>query len=133
MSIIDSRRNWPIDNQEARLKKGRLIRVEISPGRIVKMYEADAAARGYVVPQVEKALPPAQNKMRLPEEDKNAEAGKSQEPADDFTTIDGVGPATARALVVNGITTFAQLRAAGKLSFLTASANAAIEEWRNNG
>lgn len=134
MSVVSSRENWSVDNQEVRMSKGKLIRVEISPGRVVKMYEADAVAAGHIAAPQAKAQPPAQNKMRLPAENKAPEAEAEPEaPADDFTAIDGVGPATARALAANGITTFAQLRTAGELGYLTATVNAAIEEWRKHG
>ncbi len=123
------------------MSKGKLIRVELQPGRIVKMYEADAVAQGLIPAPEAKAQPPATrqrpkpgDKQRLPQEDKD----KAPEPAqpeeqDDFTVIDGVGPATARALAASGITTFAQLRDAGTLDFLTAAANDAITAWRESG
>ncbi len=118
------------------MSKGKLIRVQISPGRFVKMYEADAVAKGLIAAPQEKAQPPARNKMRLPEQDKAPEPVEEpaqEQQADDFTTIPGVGPATARALAASGITTFAQLRDAGTLDYLTAAVNAAIEEWRHGG
>lgn len=116
------------------MSKGKLIRVQISEGRVVKMYEADAIAAGYMAAPQAKAQPPAQNKMRLPAENKAPEAEAEPEaPADDFTAIDGVGPATARALAANGIRTFAELRDAGALDYLTPAANTAIEEWRDRG
>ena len=133
------------------MSKGKLIRVELSPGRIVKMYEADAVAQGLIPAPEAKAQPPATrqrpkpgDKQRLPQEDKDKAPEPVEEPAqpeeqddgrpqDDFTTIPGVGPATARALAASGITTFAQLRTAGELDYLTATVNAAIEEWRKHG
>ena len=116
------------------MSKGKLIRVQISEGRVVKMYEADAIAKGYIAAPQTKAQSPAQNKMRLPAENKAPELEPEEVPEpDDFTVIDGVGPATARALAASGITTFAQLAVAGELDYPTAAANAAIEEWRHGG
>lgn len=112
------------------MKKGKLIRVQIGPGQYRKMYEADAIAAGHIKaakaaekPQ-EKQRPQTANKMREPEQEKAAQA-------DDFTKIDGVGPATARALVAHGITTFDQLRHPVELDYLTPATVAAIETWRN--
>jgi predicted flap endonuclease-1-like 5' DNA nuclease len=133
LSTISSK-SFTVDNQEVRMSKGQLIRVQVGPGRFVKMYEADAIAAGYMAAPQAKAQPPAQNKMRLPAENKAPELEPEEVPEpDDFTVIDGVGPATARALAANGITTFAQLRTAGELGYLTATVNAAIEEWRKHG
>jgi len=139
MAVINSEA-WPVVTQEDNMKKGKLIRVEIGPGRFVKMYEADAAARG-LIPQ--KSKPPAGNKMKLPAGDKGGQAPDSEVLAgqqvdqpqrpDDLTIIKGVGQATARAIQARGITTFDQLRAATDLSFLTAQAQEAIEQWRENG
>jgi predicted flap endonuclease-1-like 5' DNA nuclease len=121
MSVITGLEEWPMDNQEVRMSKGRLIRVQTGRGQWVKMYEADAVAAGYI-----KAREPVQNKMVEPV------ANKEPEPVrvDDFTAIPGVGRAAARALAANGITTFDGLRAAGELDYLTAKVNQAIEDWR---
>lgn len=116
------------------MKKGKLIAVELAPGRFVKMYEQDAIDRGLI-----KAKPQAKNKMRVPKENKapavpaveeESEAPEAAAP-DDFTQIAGVGQATARALVAHGITTFAQLREAVELAYLNTRTNQAIEAWRN--
>jgi len=127
MAIIEDPKNWPVDNQQVRAKKGKLIRVQIKPGRYVKMYEADAIAQGYI-----KAQPQAENKMRQPPGNKVApeEPPEEKPQADDFITIPGIGPATARALVSHGITTFEQLKSAGDLAYLTAKGRDAIEAWR---
>lgn len=109
------------------MKKGPLIKVQLAPGQYVKMYQADAIAKGLIEPPATKMQPPAQNKMRQPEAEKTPEP----EPADDFTEIPGVGPATARALAAHGITTFEQLRQAGELDYVTAATMAAIEAWRD--
>lgn len=115
------------------MKKGPLIKVEISPGRYVKMYQADAEARGLV----QKARPPQQDKIRPPQQDKQqqppAEPEEETAVSDDLTQIPGVGPATARALAARGIDTFAALRAAGELDWLTPQANQAIAAWREAG
>lgn len=132
MAIVTDPKTWPVDNQEVRMRKGPLVKVQIGPGQYIKMYREDAIKAGHI-----KAQPPAQNKMRTPAADKAVEPPESVEektpeapPADDFTAIDGVGPATARALVAHGITTFEQLKAAGELSYLAPKANEAIAAWR---
>jgi predicted flap endonuclease-1-like 5' DNA nuclease len=125
MTVITSKENWPADSQEIRMKKGKLIRVERAPGQIVKMYRADAERLGYI-----KAQEKPQDKQRLPEQNKAPEPEEKPQ-ADDFTVIPGVGPATARALAANGITTFDALRAAGSIDYLTEKANQAIQDWRN--
>lgn len=116
-------------------KRGPLVRVELQPGRFVKMYQEDAIAAGYI-----KEKPAAENKMRLPAEDKRkaelpAEVELEQGPPApaDFTTISGVGPATARLLTTRGITTFEQLRQAGTLDYVSVQAMQAIERWRQSG
>ena len=111
------------------MNKGPLVKVEIRPGQFVKMYRDDAIAAGHLKakePVQNKMQPQPANKMRLPEEDKEPDPA----PADDFTSIPGVGPATARALVAHGITTFEQLRDAENLDYLTETVKAAIEEWK---
>jgi len=127
------------------MKKGPLVKVEISPGRLVKMYEADAIEQGLLKKKPPKKKAPAdRDKVQQPQRDKGAPATTEKEtppgpdtetitPSDDFTTITGVGLATARALAAHGVTTFAQLRAGGALDFLNAPTNQAIEEWRQNG
>lgn len=124
-----------------------MVRVELSPGRFVKMHRADvegteradavhpADAHKLKRPQGDKALPPAGDK-RAPAQGDKAENPNSQIPnpneaADDFATIAGVGKATARALAAHGIRTFEQLKAAGSLDYITPAAMSAIEAWRN--
>jgi len=131
MAVITNKKNWELVTQEKNMKKGPLVKVQIGRGQFVKMYEADAIAKG-LLPS--KAKPPADNKMRLPTENKSTPQeteAESTPPADDFTTIPGVGPATARALVANGITTFEQLRQAGALGYVTPKTMQAIEAWRS--
>lgn len=120
MTILTDRETWKVDNQEVRMSKGKLIKVELRPGQFVKMYEADAIAQGLT-----KAKPQAQNKMIEPE------ATKAEGQAEDLTTIPGIGPATVRALAAHGIINFEQLRAAGQIGYLSEKVNLAIEEWRN--
>lgn len=113
------------------MNKGKLINIDLGKGRYVKMYEADAIARGLL-----KAKPQAPNKMRVPGKNKAAPEEKPEAqvevkpPADDFATIAGVGLATARALVTHGITSFEQLKAAGEQVYLTTRAREAIAVWR---
>ena len=52
-------------------KSGPLVKVEISPGHVVKMYKEDAIAEGYLPPEI-KAMPPAENKMMPRSENKAA-------------------------------------------------------------
>lgn len=151
MAIINSRESWPLRSQEADVKKGKLIRVEITPGRFVKMYEVDAVAQGLVKVAApaplrqaqdaaqrgeQKSRPPGGDKMVKPGGDKAAppapQRGEQEPPPDDLTTIPGVGKATARALAARGITTFEQLRQANALDFLTPQARESIEQWRND-
>jgi large subunit ribosomal protein L21 len=124
MTTITDRSTWTIDSQETRMNKGPLVTVRHPDGHYTKMYRADAIAAGLIAG--EKARPAAGDKMMLPTENKSAPAQP-----DDFTTIEGVGPAAARAMVARGITTFAELRAVKDLSFLTKKARAAVETWRD--
>jgi len=133
MAIITDKKNWELVTQEKNMKKGPLVKIPIGRGQFVKMYESDAIAKG-LLPS--KAKPQAENKMRLPTATQNKSAPQEPEAvsaptADDFTTIMGVGPATARALVANGITTFEQLRQAGALTYVTPRTMQAIEAWRS--
>lgn len=112
------------------MKKGPLVKVEIRPGQFVKMYEADAIAQGYLKARskpLDKMQTRPLDKQRAPEPPSTS---SGQPEPDDFTTIAGVGPATARALVAHGIVTFEQLRGAGELAYLNERTNRAIEEWR---
>ena len=133
MSILTNKKQWQLVTQEANMKKGPLVKIQIGKGQFKKMYEADAIAQG-LLPA--KAKPQAENKMRLPTTTQNKSAPQDPEvesspSADDFTTIPGVGPATARALLANGIITFEQLRQAGVLSYVTPRTMQAIEAWRS--
>jgi predicted flap endonuclease-1-like 5' DNA nuclease len=135
MAILTDKNKWPLVTQEANMKKGPLVKIPIGRGQFVKMYEADAIAQGKL-PAKAKSPAAMQNKMRLPVENKTAPQepeAESAPSADDFTSIPGVGPATARALAANGITTFEQLRQTGTLGYVTPRTMQAIEAWRNDG
>jgi len=95
------------------MRREKLVNVELGPGRFVKMYESDAA----------KLRPAPEDKMQRPAENKAATD-------DDFTEIDGIGPATAEDLRSRGYRTFDDLRGAD-LDDLPWRARATIEEWRN--
>jgi predicted flap endonuclease-1-like 5' DNA nuclease len=76
--IINSK-EWVLINQEKRMNKGKLINVELSRGRYVKMYEADAIAQGLIKPTRIAAVrqshePPAAAKARTPEANKMRKA-----------------------------------------------------------
>lgn len=122
------------------MKKGKLVRVHLGGGRYVKMYEADAVAQG-LIPDP-KARPKPHDKMRLPEGNKGTgeipSEPETEPPAPpavmaDFESIEGIGPASARALAAHGITTFDELLAAEDLAFLTPQAQEAVEAWRAGG
>lgn len=140
-----SSKSFTRSTPQSRKEKGPLVKVEISPGRYVKMHRADVEAQtlqGKVKPadrdklqpaQEDKAQPAQGDKLAPPQGNKAAEPTAPPAEPDDFTKIEGVGKATARALTTHGITTFAQLKAAGTLDYVTPAANNAIEEWRKNG
>ena len=131
MAVLSSK-SFTTDNPRKRATKGPLIRVTLPAGNIVKMYQADALAAGYIKPKPQpqnKALPPAQNKMLpAPVTNKAEEADEGQ--VVDFSTIKGVGLASARLIVANGIATYDELQAAD-VSFLSSKARQAVEDWRN--
>jgi predicted flap endonuclease-1-like 5' DNA nuclease len=149
--MITDPKNWNKVSQAENQKKGKLITVEKFPGHFVKMYEADAMRLGLVKPRAagnDKLRPAEGNKLhsaeRSPEtvaemiqaeqavDDPQPPQGNPAEALDDFATIPGLGPATARALQLNGIMTFEQLRRtpAKDLAFLQQRALMAIEKWR---
>ena len=105
--------------------KGKLIRVELQPGRFVKMHRQHAIEAGLLGgPKIRKA---PENKMVVPVMNKvEVEEPKYQ---DDFTEIPGVGPATIILLHSKGIFTFEQLRGAD-LSDLYYRARDAVEVWK---
>lgn len=127
MPIIGSRKTWKVSNQANRAQRGPLIRVTHPNGMVTKMYQQDAIDAGLIPGR--KAAPPPENKLAsLPE---NKASLPEETPPDDFTTIPGVGQASARSLVAQGIRTFAQLRKAD-LETVTLSKTVinAIEAWR---
>jgi len=153
MAVLSSK-SFVEMNQRTRAKKGPLVKVEIGPGQFVKMYREDAIAAGHLSPSPpppspqpspskevadeyvrgEKGREAEGNKIKRPQEDKSKSGeGVSVETgaqaADDFTGIPGVGKATARLLRARGVETLEQLRTAD-VSFLSAAAQAAIQNWR---
>jgi predicted flap endonuclease-1-like 5' DNA nuclease len=118
MAVLSSK-SFTDSTPASRANKGKLVKIEVSPGRLVKMYEADAIAAGHIKAKT-KALPAAEDKMLLPAENKTA---------DDFSAIPGIGPAAARAIAAHGIATYDDLKAAD-LSFLPKRAQEAIEAWK---
>ena len=66
MPVINSE-SWNTDSQEARMKKGKLVKVQKGPGQWVKMYEEDARRLGLL--PAEAAKPP-EAKMRKPSRNK---------------------------------------------------------------
>lgn len=126
--IIDGT-TWEVIEEENNMNKGKLVTVELGPRRSVKMYEADAIAQGHIpAPKEQKQKAPAGDKRKKPTGNKSLET--KELPADDFTEISGVGPATARALQARNIRTFEDLRHAGDLNFLSETIRKHIEEWR---
>jgi predicted flap endonuclease-1-like 5' DNA nuclease len=131
-------------------KKGPLVRVELEPGRFVKMYKEDARAQGLLAPKKERR--PTGDKARRPENDKarRPDADKastrvlidSEEPeivevtiggkAEDLTVVDGIGEAAAAMLHECGILTLDELRAVETCD-LPARVARAIERWRDGG
>jgi predicted flap endonuclease-1-like 5' DNA nuclease len=103
--------------------KGPLVKVQIGARRWVKMYEADAIAKGYLPA---KARPQAENKMRQPAADKGPQAVEPVQ--DDFRVISGVGKSTVEALHERGIYTFDQLMES-ELDFLPGKVRQAIEAY----
>lgn len=117
-----------INRKEDIMKKGKLVRVKLPNRGYVKMHEVDAAAAGYIKLPQKKMKPAQENKMAAPSEVKTKPLPQVE--PDDFTTIDGVGKATDRILKFNNIVTLEQLKTAD-LDFLSATARAAIERWRD--
>jgi len=133
MAVLSSK-SFAIDSPRTRAKKGKLIRVTMPAGNIVKMYTQDAVAMGLIAPPQTKAMPaPAENKMMpMPAENKAQPPPQNDNELlpSDFKLIKGLGRASARMLVAQGITTCEQLRTAD-VSFLPPRVQKAIEDWRN--
>lgn len=114
------------------MAKKPLVRVELEPGRFVKMYRDDVQRLGLIGPaKVQEAV---EDKMRRPAEDKTIPESHSgpdmDETSDDLTEIPGVGPATAERLRAQGLETLEELRTVD-LSALDGRARRAIERWRD--
>ena len=110
--------------------KGKLIRVELQPGRFVKMHKQDAIEAGLLRgSKIRKTS--VENKMVVPVMNKVEAEVEVEEPEyqDDFTEISGVGKATIELLHQQGVFTFAQLREAD-LSDLYYRARDAVEVWK---
>ena len=134
MAVLSSK-SFVTDNPKIRASKGKLIRVTLPAGNMVKMYTQDAIAAGYIKAPQNKAMPaPAENKMMPTPAENKAQPAPPQVDADllpsDFKLIKGLGKASARMLVANGVTTCEQLRTAD-ISFLPAKVQKAVEDWRN--
>jgi predicted flap endonuclease-1-like 5' DNA nuclease len=123
-------------------KKGPLVRVELEPGRFVKMHRGDARKMGLLEPARGKKREPSGDKMRRPERDKVSTRIliDSEEPeivevtiggkAEDLTVVDGIGAATAAMLHERGILTLDELRRVETVD-LPARVARAIERWRD--
>jgi predicted flap endonuclease-1-like 5' DNA nuclease len=133
MAVLSSK-SFSIDSPKTRAKKGKLIRVTLPAGNIVKMYTQDAIAMGLITPPQTKAMPAPENKMMPAPAENKAQHAPPQVDADllpsDFKLIKGLGRASARMLVAQGITSCEQLRTAD-VSFLSPKVQKAIEDWRN--
>lgn len=130
MAIVNTK-SFVMENEKSRSGRGPLVRVQVG-GRWVKMYQADAAAQKLVTVETQANRPAQEDKARPAENEKMVETAVIEnEPAQtvvDFSTIDGVGPATARRIVAQGIGTYEQLRTAD-LGFLSGAQQQAIRAW----
>lgn len=126
MPVIQSKKNWPLENQESRMKKGKLVRVEISPGRFIKMHEADLSENKLAVSDANKI-----DKSGASNKAASDAAGDPPIEADDLSSISGVGKASERVLNDHDFYTFKDLAAAGELAFLTPKVNEKIQAWRD--
>lgn len=128
MAIIGDRTTWRMSNQRTRKERGPLVRVTLPSGAMVKMHEADAIEKGYLPGGVKAAPLPGNKIAPLPA---NKSAPAPEVPPEDFSTIPGVGRASARSLVSQGLTTFAGLKTADLDALnLAPSVKVAIEAWR---
>jgi hypothetical protein len=66
-SLLAPYKEWPIAPSA-----GKLVRVEVAPGRLVQMYEDQARKKGLLPPE-DKAEEPKQNKGRHPRRQKAEE------------------------------------------------------------
>ena len=130
MAIV-SKKSIVIRNEKQ--KKGKLVRV-MRDGHIVKMYEDDAIALGLI----KKSKKAPANKIKNPQSDKqkNAREQKERDPqkesaivqAVEFAVIPGIGKASERQLIANGIITFEQLTDA-PFDFLSDKVNRALVDY----
>lgn len=129
MPIVTNQSSWPLITQATRQSKGALIKVRMPAGNVVKMYEQDAIDQGLIegVTSEQKQHQKAEDKKRKGDENKGGETVETV----DFSEIDGVGKATARKIVENGIRTFEELAEADLSNVLTGKAITAIEVWKN--
>lgn len=144
MPIIGSRDTWKNDTQASRRNRGPLLKVKHPDGHWTKMYEQDAIDAGLLK---RKQAPAPANKLAPAPENKSAALPVLDDSpvtvgdvieaiaapvSDDFTTINGIGRATARLLFAQNVLTFEQLRTVDLESLsLSKTAVASIEAWRN--
>lgn len=126
MTIIGSKSTWKVSNAATRAERGPLVRVKVGPGHWRNMRTQDAIDAGYIKGKVART---PEDKMASGPENKSAIADDL--PPEDFTVIEGVGKATARSLVAQGIRTLDQLRAVRLEDLrLSKAALVSIEAWR---
>jgi len=109
------------------MNRGPLVKVQLSPGRWVKMYEKDAIEKGLLIKQRKQS----ENKMIQPQEEKKIEPVLEKAEWDDFTEIHGVGKATDEQLHAHGVHIYDQLLNA-PIEYLNPKAKQAIKDWREN-
>lgn len=124
MPVVKASNTWPVVTEATRRNKGTLIRVTLPSGNMVKMYEQDAIAQGLIEPEIEpqevESEEPAQEDQEVPEAAQNA----------DFAAIKGIGKASAKKLVANGILTHDDLLTKN-IDFLPSKVVKSIEAWRD--
>jgi len=68
MAVVKSRDEWPVFKTKG---KGPLVRVELAPGRFVKMYQKDAEAKGLAFePEVKSRTAMGDKMIRGPSREK---------------------------------------------------------------
>lgn len=98
-----------------------LVKVNIGRGVFMRMEKQEAIKKGLYKPPT-KQRAPVKNKMITPAENKQVER-------DDFSEIEGVGPATKKALYAAGIYTYDQL-ADADVSFLPTAGQKAVDKFQ---
>lgn len=121
MPVVKSSESWPRVTAHLNRGKGPLVKIEIKPGQAVKMYRRDAIEQGFL----DEVWEGEQTEVQ-PNNDGDNDPPVVQ---DDFTEINGVGPATAKLILNRGILTFEQLKAAD-VSFLSPKAAEAVDDWK---